>query len=240
MDGPEPERSSSSRSANIARIEHVKTRRPANEVEITLSDASSFLVPAPVWTESGLSEGTSLTPGQIELIVREGNQYRIRSAAINLLARREHSRRQLVDKLAIRFGEEQLCRAVVDELAERGLQSDVRFAESWARHRIRSHPESRTHLEMNLRSRGVPDSVAREAVESVLVQDDLDERAMIRVLLEKWSYPEKRSPPESWSHRSDGSAKGREARLARLGFRRSDVENELNRLAEQEGLENNG
>jgi regulatory protein len=55
----------------------------------------------------------------------------VRRAAMDLLARREHSCRELFDKLARRFDDAALIRQELDRLAAEGLQSDARFAESY-------------------------------------------------------------------------------------------------------------
>ena len=63
----------------------------------------------------------------------------IRYAAMDFLARREHSRHELLQKLLRRFGEsvgsEGIVEGVIDELAEENLQSDARFAEAFVRQR---------------------------------------------------------------------------------------------------------
>lgn len=58
--------------------------------------------------------------------------------AIALLARREHSRSELVRKLAARGVEPERARCVVDELAGKGWQDDARFAETLVRTRAGS------------------------------------------------------------------------------------------------------
>ncbi|WP_240725113.1 regulatory protein RecX [Mangrovimicrobium sediminis] len=75
---------------------------------------------------------------------------------MDLLARREHSRRELCDKLKRRFHDPALVEAQVDRLADEGLQSDQRFAESFLRQRVsRGHGPLRVRQE--LRQRGVTD-----------------------------------------------------------------------------------
>lgn len=56
--------------------------------------------------------------------------------AIGLLARREHSRRELKRKLTTRGVEDGEAEAVLEKLAERGWQDDARFAQTLARTRI--------------------------------------------------------------------------------------------------------
>ncbi len=55
---------------------------------------------------------------------------------MRLLARREHSKRELLQKMALRQLATTPSRVVIDELAEEGLQSDIRFAESYSRVRV--------------------------------------------------------------------------------------------------------
>jgi regulatory protein len=52
------------------------------------------------------------------------------------LTRREHSRKELLDKMALRGFDRQMAEAVIAELAEQGWQSDSRYAQSYARDRI--------------------------------------------------------------------------------------------------------
>lgn len=54
-------------------------------------------------------------------------------AAVRLLARREHSRRQLAGKLSQRGHSADAVRAALARLAETGLQSDRRFAVAYVR-----------------------------------------------------------------------------------------------------------
>ena len=60
----------------------------------------------------------------------------IKESGLRLLARREHSQKELLNKLLLRgFGKDEIL-AVIDEFALQGWQSDSRYAESYARSRI--------------------------------------------------------------------------------------------------------
>ncbi len=64
------------------------------------------------------------------------NQQSIEQAALKLLARREHSRQELIQKLSRKVGfDRNRIEQVVDSLATQGLQSDQRYAEVLIRHR---------------------------------------------------------------------------------------------------------
>ncbi|MDP3332397.1 MAG: regulatory protein RecX [Methylococcaceae bacterium] len=53
-----------------------------------------------------------------------------------MLTQREHSQKELLDKLALRGFTKEDVLPVVEDLADKGWQSDIRYAESYARSRI--------------------------------------------------------------------------------------------------------
>jgi regulatory protein len=95
----------------------------------------------------------------------------LRERALRLLARREHSRAELIRKLGQAGFAAGDIAALLDEFEERNWLSDRRFAESWvADHRARS---GSVKLAYELRQRGVGDGVI-EAVLSGTRDDELD------------------------------------------------------------------
>ncbi len=84
----------------------------------------------------------------------------VRRAALDLLARREHSFFELERKLRRRFPDvpADAVEAVLRDLRERGLQSDARFAESYAHHR-KGKGFGRLHIEKELLARRVDSDV---------------------------------------------------------------------------------
>jgi len=61
-----------------------------------------------------------------------------RAIAYRILAGREHSRKELADKLSRKGGSPDVIAEVVSALAEEGLVSDRRFAEAFTRNRVSS------------------------------------------------------------------------------------------------------
>ncbi len=93
------------------------------------------------------------------------NPVDIRIAAMNLLARREHSRLELERKLKKRFGDHELLHQQLDRLAAERLQCDQRYAESLLRQRIsRGHGPLRIRQEM--RQKGLSEAAVSAAFEA--------------------------------------------------------------------------
>ena len=90
----------------------------------------------------------------------------IRFAAMNLLARREHSRWELLRKLRRRFPDEQLLATELQRLIDENLLSDERYAQSYAWQRSgRGYGPLRVRQEM--RERGLSDSEIASAFDHV-------------------------------------------------------------------------
>jgi len=100
--------------------------------------------------------------------VTDSDSSRLRLSALNALARREHSRAELYQKLATSENKGVL-EAVLDRLQEQGLQSDQRFAESYCHSRM-ARGYGWLQIAQGLRSKGI----ARELVEQVRSNIDAD------------------------------------------------------------------
>lgn len=142
----------------------------------------------------------------------------VEARALRLLARREHSVRELETKLRARAGATaedaegpDIVRAVITDLAVRGLVSDARFASAWARDAVRLKPRSARQLVRELVQRGVPPSAAAAAVEAVFAEEGVDDAALAQGVAEAWRA-RRRSLPPAVAWRRLG------ARLQRRGF----------------------
>jgi regulatory protein len=93
--------------------------------------------------------------------------------ALGLLARREHSRRELQQKLGRGGFSRDETATAVERLGDQGYQDDSRFAESLLRSRVgQGYGPARIRAE--LRSQGIPDATVRSLIESADVDwDDL-------------------------------------------------------------------
>jgi regulatory protein len=92
-----------------------------------------------------------------------GTAAEIRRAAMNLLARREHSLGELRQKLRRQFDDEAMLEAQLQKLAGEKLQSDDRYAESFARLRaLRGYGPARVRQEM--RTKSISDTVIARAL----------------------------------------------------------------------------
>ncbi len=112
-------------------------------------------MPDPLDQESRIPESQDVNPADI------------RFAAMNLLARREHTVKELIQKLSRRFPDTPLLQSEIQRLADENLQSDERFAENYVSYRS-GLGFGLMHIRQDMRQRGLTDfeiSLALERAE---------------------------------------------------------------------------
>ncbi len=80
----------------------------------------------------------------------------VKASCLRLLARREHSQKELFNKLMTKGYSKENIENVVTELAEQDLQNDCRFMESYARHRI-AKGYGPVRIKYELQQKGIED-----------------------------------------------------------------------------------
>jgi len=133
-------------------------------------EGSSFYIPPSIAQEFSLEDGMVLTGEIFSELAERCCYWQAMKKAVELLARREHSRKELGDKLKQRDFPGETVSSVLHALEQRSYLDDRRFAESWVRTRLRKKPEGRRRLASGLASKGV----SRETAEGVLDGIDFD------------------------------------------------------------------
>ncbi len=89
----------------------------------------------------------------------------LRDRALGLLARREHSRAELMHKLAAHAEDDVDLIALLDDLTQRGFLSDARFAAEFVR--AKSRRFGMAHIRYALREKGVSQELISAALSAL-------------------------------------------------------------------------
>lgn len=138
----------------------------------------------------------------------------IQNTALSLLARREHSRLELRQKLTKRYESSvQVIDQVLAKLQEDGYLSDERFAEAYLRSRMaKGFGEQRVEQELKLR--GINDDLIAQSFENLSQQGALFDDGAMRVWRKKFDVLP-----------SDFAQKVKQARFLRYrGFSQDQIE----------------
>lgn len=101
----------------------------------------------------------------------------LRMMAMNSLAMREHSAKELRVKLAKKCDQDDLIAAVVEKLQLDGLQSDSRFAEAYTNMRLRQGKGAQV-IRLELREKGINDALINECLINALTEADWNSLAL--------------------------------------------------------------
>lgn len=109
------------------------------------------------------------------------------TCALELLARREHSQKQLTEKLRQKgFTDLEEIRQVLETLVSQGYQSDQRFAEAYMRSRIQKGFGLRRVI-VELQQKGIVDDELLDALAQSMAEPSLSTESMIyRAWLKKF------------------------------------------------------
>ncbi len=101
--------------------------------------------------------------GDDEIDDRSRDPLAARRKAMDLLARREHTKHELLGKLQKSGFDENTALDAIEELKKEGLQSDRRFVEAFVQSRVRKG-KGPMRIRADLSQRGVRDPVIHEAL----------------------------------------------------------------------------
>lgn len=171
----------------------------------------------------GLYSGLELTEEQLEDVTRAAHEANVREKAMELLATRPLSRRELTDKLTAKprdrskepMADAELAHAIADRLEELGYLNDRAYA-----HTVSEHYAAKgcgpSRIKEELYRRGVPREYWEEALDGLDAPDDA-----IDAFLRKKLRGADLADPKSYKRAADA--------LARRGFRWEDIKDGLRR-----------
>ena len=149
----------------------------AMRTEVLLSDERTFTIATEVVLTLGLSRDTPVDAQLEAKLVDADLWFRAKDAALGLIARRAHARRELRDKLYRKEFPGRVIHRVLDHLETVGLVDDRAFAEAYVRDRVRLKPRGSRALRAELAKKGVRDD-ADPAIEAVFEDEEVDDRAL--------------------------------------------------------------
>ncbi|MDQ3696584.1 MAG: recombination regulator RecX [Gemmatimonadota bacterium] len=133
----------------------------------------------------GLRSGAAYDERMREAVEREDAVTATLDRALNMLAFRARSARDLRRRLIEKGEPADLADAAIARLAELGLIDDAQFARQFARSKVLGPGLSKRRLHQELFRKGVARDVAEESIAAVMAEDEVNESAIIERLARK-------------------------------------------------------
>ena len=141
-------------------------------------EGSSFYIPESQLSQFSLHEGDELSLQQFESLRQKIVGMRLTQKALDYLAMREHTRKELELKLRMKEFPSDMIVAELDRLETEKYLSDERFAEQFVASRQRKNPEGSSLLLRRLQQKGVDRTVAAEVLSRWFSDEDAVNEAM--------------------------------------------------------------
>ena len=169
--------------------------------------------------ENRFDVGREIDDDDLHEIINLSNERRAKEKALWLISYRDHSKKELTDKIR-RTCDEESAEKAVERMEELGLVNDRVFAERYARKLIFTKHMSKTAASFELARKGIDRELADEILESI----EVNEREQIREVIEK-----------KYRNLSDEKIKRRAfSALQRLGYRFDDIRAVLEEYTEED------
>ena len=179
----------------------------AERMNIYLDGKYGFSMNVRALGEQPVSVGDQLTTRDIERLRNADEPDRATNAALNLLAHRGRSEKELRQRLQQKGFTQQALDEAIRRVVDWGYLDDERFAASWVEQRSSGKPRSRRALAYELCEKGVD----RELITNAIDKADIDEAADAkRLAADKWRK-ERSQPLDKRRQRTAGY-------LARRGY----------------------
>ena len=164
--------------------------------------------------------GREITDEALHDCVLDSDRKRCKDKAMWLISFRDHSRRELLDKLRKDYPED-VAEAAIDRLEELGLIDDGRYARRYTADLVNLKHLSERGIRQKLREKGID----RDLIDEILEETEVDEDEQIRTIIEK-KYASKLGD-EKIRRRAV-------AALQRLGFGYQSIKSVLNEYTDIE------
>ena len=153
------------------------------ELDGEFADDGGLIIDRDTFDRAGYAEGDVLEQSDIERLIADSRFARAYSRGLWLLDSRDYTRKGMLDKLRVLYGEAAAIHAV-DAMCEVGIIDDVRYAQRAAEFMLESGRSARDIISRLVR-KGVPYSVARDAVEDVATEQECNPQDQIKALIDK-------------------------------------------------------
>lgn len=180
---------------------------------------------AEVVAAAGLHVEDTVDAAALAALGHDDLVWRVRQAALDLLAYRPRSVAELRRRLLRKEFPEHVVDSCLADLEARGWLDDDAFAAAFIRDRIARKPRGRRGLVSELRARGVGPERAARAVDGAFEAHDVSELDLARTAAQAWARrnrgPGAGTRLAATGHRDDGGLRDRRrlyAYLTRRGF----------------------
>ena len=199
------------------KITHKKGK--GDKIHISVDGEYAFTVDETFFHSLCLNEKREYSAEELRKITEKVVERRAYNYAVSLLSRRDHSVKEITDKLTQK-GYGQYASYVAEKLAEQGYLSDERFAETYVRELLNLKNYGKKRIRQELIRKGI----SRDIIENVISEAEFPDGRLRELIERKYMR---------YLDTEKGAQKTVNA-LLRLGYSYGEIRDALKEIAENE------
>ncbi len=160
----------------ITKIERQENNR--QRLSIYLDGEFAFGLNDEIVLKHNINVNQTLHEDQIEDLLSEDEKKRAKQKAFSYLARRDHSEKELSDKLRGKGFREPIIIGLIEDLKQSQLINDGTFSRQFARNKIIQKSIGRRELAFSLKQKGISKDILEATLEEVYSEYDEKELAL--------------------------------------------------------------
>lgn len=198
-----------------------------DKIHIYIDGEYRFTVDDNFWFSCGYISGDEIDEEELAAFEEAVGSRRAFNSALNSLDYRDHSTREIRQKLARKFDSQYVDEAV-EKLTELDLINDERYARLYARELFEHKKFGKMRIKSELRAKGIAADTVNEAVDELFDEEEPDNVERIVDIIEKKYYNKMNDESER---------KKVFAALTRMGYSFSDIREAMAEFSDDEFYE---
>lgn len=154
-----------------------------SKIHLLLDDEYQITTDVNFWAENYIKDGTDITDEEWNSLVDKINYRKAFNKCADFLSRRDHSVKELREKL-LRTVDEASAEKAIERFEELGYLDDEKFARNYAEHLFKNKNYSNNHVKQELYKKGI----SRDIVAEIIEDSEIDSVESIITIINKKYY----------------------------------------------------
>ncbi len=153
-------------------------KKDRRNVVINFDNGTELIINYEIFLKSGLKKGFGITSDRFSFLIEENKKHYVKTSAINLLAKRIQSEKELRLKLLRKKYEKEMINEVIEDLKQKGLIDDYKFALIYSEEKIRIKLWGEQKIKGELIHKGISSEIISQIVEEKFPPENKFENAV--------------------------------------------------------------
>lgn len=198
-----------------------------NKIHISIDGEYLLTVDENFWFDSGYASGDEIGNEELTAFQKAAGSRLAFNSAMYSLDLRDHSVREMRNKLNRRF-EPEAVDSAIEKLVELGLLNDERYAENFARGLFEHKKYGKNRIKSELFRRGIDSEIINNVISDIFEAEETDNVKRIVDIINKKYYNKMND---------ENSRRKVFAALMRLGYGYSDIRQAMSEFSDDEYFE---